>query len=185
MKFLSILITTLALVGFQAQALRVRPENWARPVINCELKNWYQVDGKVYRSSQPEAATMKMVEAFGIREVLNLRDMYSDEDEAEGTSLVLHRIETEAEDLTEDQIIAALRIISRAGGPILVHCRYGADRTGVVMAAYRVIIQGWSKEEALDEMINGGYGFHVRYGNLMGLIRNLDVERIKSALKEL
>jgi protein tyrosine/serine phosphatase len=125
---------------------------------------------------------MKAVEAFGVREVLNLRDLHSDKDDAKGTALILHRIETDAGDLTEDEILEALKIIKGATGPILVHCRYGADRTGAVIAAYRVVMQGWSTEDAIDEMINGGYGFHERYDNLIERIRNLDVDRIKREL---
>jgi tyrosine-protein phosphatase SIW14 len=183
MRILSVLLTALVLIGCQAHVPRVRPEIWARPVISSELKNWYQVDEKVYRSAQPGAADMKMAEAFGIREVLNLRNMYSDEDEAAGTTLILHRVETGAGDLTGDQITAALKIIRDARGPILVHCWYGSDRTGAVIAAYRVVMQGWSKDDAVDEMVNGGFGFHARYDNLVELIRGLDVEQIKRELQ--
>ncbi|MEW6078792.1 MAG: dual specificity protein phosphatase family protein [Thermodesulfobacteriota bacterium] len=185
MKYAAIFLTALVLFGFQAQGPKVRPENWARPVINNELENWYQVDQKVYRSSQPGAVDMKTVEAFGIKEVLNLRDRHSDKDDARDTSLLLHRVETEADDLSEDQILEALKIIKNAKGPILVHCRYGADRTGAVIAAYRVIMQGWSKDDAIDEMVNGGFGFHKRYDNLIERIQNLDVDRIKRELQGL
>jgi protein tyrosine/serine phosphatase len=126
---------------------------------------------------------MKTVETFGIKEILNLRDMHSDKDDAKGTSLVLYRVETEADDLNEDQILEALNIIKNAKGPILVHCRYGADRTGAVIAAYRVVMQGWSKDDAIDEMVNGGFGFHKRYDNLIKRIQNLDVDRIKSEMQ--
>ena len=44
-------------------------------------------------------------------------------------------------------------------GPVLVHCKHGADRTGCIVALYRIVFQSWSKEAAIDEMHNGGYGF--------------------------
>lgn len=43
---------------------------------------------------------------------------------------------------------------------MVVHCWHGSDRTGAVIAAYRIVQQGWSQHDAIDEMINGGYGFH-------------------------
>jgi hypothetical protein len=46
-------------------------------------------------------------------------------------------------------------------------------------ALYRVAVQGWSKEEALKEMSQGGFGFHGIWGNLIQWINALDVERIK------
>lgn len=42
--------------------------------------------------------------------------------------------------------------------PLLVHCREGVDRTGVVCAYYRVAAEGWSPCEALEEMLS--LGFH-------------------------
>jgi protein tyrosine/serine phosphatase len=33
--------------------------------------------------------------------------------------------------------------------PVFVHCQHGADRTGVMAASYRIIVQGWSKDQAL------------------------------------
>ena len=41
--------------------------------------------------------------------------------------------------------------IQRATAPILVHCKHGKDRTGLIVMAYRVLVSGWSKEEAMAE----------------------------------
>ena len=41
---------------------------------------------------------------------------------------------------------------------IFVHCRYGDDRTGMAIAAYRMAIEGWTAEEARNEM--NKFGFH-------------------------
>ena len=63
---------------------------------------------------------------------------------------------------------------------MLVHCWAGADRTGAMIAAYRVAAQGWSKEEAVREMTEGGYRFHgLVYRNLVKLITDLDVEDLR------
>ncbi len=43
-------------------------------------------------------------------------------------------------------------------GPILVHCLHGNDRTGIVIAAYRILINGWTVEKAKNEMY--AHGFH-------------------------
>jgi len=67
--------------------------------------------------------------------------------------------------------------------PVFVHCEHGADRTGIACAAYRIVVQGWSKQQAIDEMVNGGYGFHRVWGNLIDFIRDLDVEYLKRQLK--
>ncbi len=44
------------------------------------------------------------------------------------------------------------------GHSVLIHCLHGQDRTGIVIAAYRIKYQGWSVEDAVKEM--NAYGFH-------------------------
>ena len=63
--------------------------------------------------------------------------------------------------------------------PVLVHCQHGSDRTGTMVAIYRIVYQGWTKSQATDEMINGGFGFHPMWQNLLRYIEKLDVDKIK------
>ena len=64
--------------------------------------------------------------------------------------------------------------------PVFVHCQHGADRTGTMCAIYRLVEQGWSKDEAIREITDGGYGFHSVWQNLIKYLRNLDVKAIKA-----
>jgi len=64
--------------------------------------------------------------------------------------------------------------------PVLVHCRHGSDRTGIMVAVYRIVVEGWSKAEATDGMINGGFGFHPLWKNLPRYIEALDVAAIRT-----
>lgn len=148
-------------------------------VPDSELVNLYKIDTGVYRSEQPTGNDFKALEKYGIREILNLRNRHSDDDEAEGTMLKLHRQKMKAHSVNEEQLINALRIIKQRTGPIVFHCHHGSDRTGVVCAMYRIIFQGVSKQNAIDEMTKGGYGFHRIYKNLVRLIENADIEYIK------
>ena len=67
-------------------------------------------------------------------------------------------------------------------GPFLIHCKHGADRTGLMSAMFRIVEQGWSKEAAIREMVNGGYGYHRVWGNIVRYIEQVDVERIRARL---
>ncbi|WP_282598360.1 tyrosine-protein phosphatase, partial [Pseudomonas chlororaphis] len=60
----------------------------------------------------------------------------------------------------QSPLARAVRAIQNAesDGPVLMHCKHGSDRTGLMSAMYRVVVQGWSKEEALNEMTGGGFG---------------------------
>jgi protein tyrosine/serine phosphatase len=176
-------ILILAAEGFAQELPRVRPPEWGQPVINAGVCNFFKVDENVYRSAQPDMKGMKTIESMGIRNVLSLSYFLSDEYEAQGTQLKLFRTKMIANEIHEEEVIQALRIIRTSEGPILVHCWHGSDRTGCIIAMYRILNQGWSKEQAIDEMVNGGYGFHggdvFGYKNIIRYIREADIEKIK------
>lgn len=162
---------------------RIRPELWGQPIIGANLQNLYLVDKGIYRSEQPDEEDINNLKSLGIKEVLNLREFHSDKDDMAEANFLLHRLKMNTGNITEEQIIEALRIIQNRKGPMLVHCWHGSDRTGVVIASYRIIFNNWSKARALDEMTNGGYGYHEKiYPQLVTLVERLDISKIKHAL---
>ncbi|MDD3037508.1 tyrosine-protein phosphatase [Bacteroides sp.] len=169
------LILSLAVYGQTTKAEKVI-------IPDSNLSNIYQIDSGVYRSEQPTDIDFKALEKFGIREVLNLRRWHSDDDEAEGTTLKLHRLKMRAGSVSEERLIEALRIIYNRKGPILIHCHHGSDRTGIVCALYRIIFQNVSKEDAIYEMTGEGFGFHKIYKNLVREIQDADIEQIKEVV---
>jgi hypothetical protein len=52
----------------------------------------------------------------------------------------------------DDHVAEVLAIIQEAPKPALISCRAGVDRTGIIAAAYRVLVDGMSPEEAIREM---------------------------------
>lgn len=158
---------------------KLRPATWATPVLSENLDNWHQLDQKVYRSAQPDRKGFQDAIQFGIKNVLNLRDNNSDDAEAKGLKIKTYRIEMEADDIFENDLVAALKIIKNSDGPILIHCWHGSDRTGLLCATYRMVFQNWTKEAATDELVNGGYGHHSIYKNIPRWIKNADVEALK------
>lgn len=158
-----------------------RPATWATAVPAKELKNFYRLDAKVYRSAQPSKEGFQELASLGIRNILNLREYHSDSD-GEDFGLTLCRVKMAAGSITTEQVITALRFIRDTEGPVLIHCWHGSDRTGTVSAMYRIVFQGWSKEAAIDELQRGGYGYHTLYKNIPEFIRLADIAAIKKSL---
>lgn len=78
-------------------------------------------------------------------------------------------------------MVEFLKVIAESENhPVFLHCQHGADRTGVMSAVYRIVVQGWSKEAAIREMTEGGYGFHSVWLNLIDYVENLDIEDLKA-----
>ena len=75
---------------------------------------------------------------------------------------------------------AALRQFRAAPKPVLVHCWHGSDRTGSVVAAYRIAFQNWTPAAALDELRHGGYGYHEKwFPNIIALFEKLDAAELR------
>ena len=86
--------------------------------------------------------------------------------------------------LTDEDAIRFLRMVTDpARQPVLVHCRHGADRTGAMVAVYRIVIEGWTKDDALQEMTRGGYGFHPVWNNIVRYVSDLDADAIRARLR--
>jgi protein tyrosine/serine phosphatase len=155
-----------------------RPEAWATPVSSEHLKNFYKIDDRLYRSAQPDKKGFQELKTLGIRNVLSFRDYHSDE-EGKDLGLNLYRVKMEAGNVKAEKVIEALRIIRNSEGPVLIHCWHGSDRTGLIGAMYRIVFLGWSKDEAIDELMHGGYGYHSLYKNIPEFVRQADIEEIR------
>jgi protein tyrosine phosphatase (PTP) superfamily phosphohydrolase (DUF442 family) len=164
------------------QAGTVYDQNkWAKSIELPGLPNFYKVSKDLYRGAQPTAEGMKQLEKLGIKTVINLRAMHSDGDEIKGTALAYEHINMTTLNIEDKHVIHFLQIVTDPNRtPAFVHCQHGADRTGTMCAVYRIIIQGWSKDEAIKEMTKGGFGYHSIWQNLPKYVRKLDVQDIKN-----
>lgn len=94
----------------------------------------------------------------------------------------MHRLE--ADDLTVADLVNALRVLHDAPKPVLVHCWHGSDRTGAVVAAYRIVFQDWTPAAAADEFQHGGFGYHERwFPHLVSLLTTLDVAEVRRRVR--
>lgn len=146
-------------------------------------QNFYKVNREIYRSAQPTEYNMTELEKFGIKTILNLRMFHSDKNEAEKTNLKLYHLKMRAGKIIDKDIIASMKIINDSEKPILIHCMHGSDRTGVVVAMYRIIFEGYTKEDAIKELKEKKYGYHEKiYGNIIKYIENSDIEMLKKEI---
>ncbi len=162
------------------QAKPQRPASWAQPIQLEGVPNLHKVSETLYRSGQPTAQGMTQLERLGIKTVINLREFNSDHEELRGTKLVGIAIPMTAWHPEDEDVVRFLRVVlHEAHTPILVHCQHGSDRTGTMVALYRIVVQGWTRDAALKEMVEGGYGFHGVWDNLVHYISRLDINTIK------
>lgn len=136
---------------------------------NKNLPNFHQVDEHVYRGGQPSAEGFKDLAALGIKSVIDLRQIgeHSQAEEQKSvTDLGMRYISIPMKGMSDpkDEQVAAVEAIFNdpAQGPVFVHCKRGADRTGMVVAVYRISHDNWDNKKALSEAKSNGMSFFER-----------------------
>lgn len=175
---------TLALIATTTWNAKARsddiPERWAQSVTIGGVPNLFQVNDSLYRSAQPTAEGMRRLKERGVTTIVNLRSFSSDRDEIGGTGLAYEHIYMKAWHPEHHEAVRFLQIATDPKRtPVLVHCQHGADRTGAMVALYRVAVEGWCKEDAIREMTDPRHGFNPIWVNLPEWIRELDVDAIR------
>lgn len=149
-----------------------RPSKWGTPVKRKGLPNLYKVSDQLYRGAQPTKDGIKELKKLGIKTIVNLRLSHSDRKLLGDSGLSYERIPVNVFRPKKKSYVRFLKIVTDSSKqPVFVHCKKGADRTGVAVASYRIFVQGWDKEEAIKEMRKGGYGFHKIHFSLIKFIR--------------
>lgn len=179
------LISIIVLILFTTFFQKVWDSGTPESITLEGVPNLHQVSSTLYRSGQPTKVGMKHLEQMNIKTVINLRYFHSDIDSLAGTNLNSQEIPLGILPPSEEALLQFLQTtIDTSKTPALVHCYAGSDRTGVMVATYRIIVQNWSKEKAIEEMMRGGYGFKWFLFHLALWINTLDVEEIRTKIAQ-
>lgn len=156
----------------------------AVPIKIQGVDNFYKVSETLFRSAQPTETGMKNIESFGIGTVISLRSKQKDTELAKNTELNLIHVSMRAWNPKYEDAVKVMYLLNPNNPdinrkPILIHCYHGADRTGMMVALYRMVYQNWEREKALNEMLNGGYGYHSMWKDIVTFIKIVDIEQLR------
>jgi len=158
----------------------VATSTWAEPMDERGLPNLHKVSDNLYRGAQPTAEGVERLKALGVKTIINLRSSDTDKSLPIPPGIAYERVPMTAWRPNDPDVVRFLQIVGDESRlPAFVHCRRGADRTGMMVAIYRIAVQGWDKEQAIAEMTQGGFRFNSGWQNLVQYIRDLDVDAIK------
>ena len=129
------------------------------------IKNFDQVDAHVYRGAQPTKEAFRYLASIGVKTVIDLReggDRAKEEERIvkEAGMAYINVPMARLTPPTEADLRKILPVLENStGGPVFVHCKRGADRTGAVIAAYHIDHDHWDNARALNDAM----AHHMRF----------------------
>src|SRR5947209_8573770 len=121
------------------------------------IRNFDRVNDHIYRSGEPSTIGLQELGALGIKHVIDLRQKSGatafEKEALEKLGIKYTNIPFAGFSAPSDQQVqSVLKLLTdNVPSPVLVHCRRGKDRTGTVIACYRVQHDGWDNQRALAE----------------------------------
>lgn len=136
------------------------------------IPNGGRVASGIYRGAQPGPEGYETLRKMGIRTVIDLRTTENEQRqvEAAGMKAIAIPIAMSRDGLREKVDRAVALMADPANQPVFIHCRHGQDRTGIVVAAYRMKVEGWSLADAETEM--QCFGFNDVWINFKNFIKS-------------
>lgn len=162
-RFGALLLAVAFCVAGSAQS---RPEqdvsqhSPAKRTVVAGIKNFGEVTPFLYRGAQPSPEGFKTLARMGVNIVVDARLSGHAGESKQVTALGMQYVSVPWHCLfPKDEAIAKFLAVLREnpGKKIFVHCRYGDDRTGMMIAAYRMADQQWTPDEAATEMRQFGF----------------------------
>lgn len=137
--------------------------------------------GGLYRGAQPSREGIKTLhDELHVKTVIDLRDdaVSWEADAVKQQGMVYCRIASDAAVVDPEKIHKFLDTLRSAARPVFIHCRQGRDRTGMELAIYRIVDQGWTRERAIDELYAHGFN-HFWFPNIDHYLRTFDPNQFK------
>jgi len=120
------------------------------------IKNFGKVNDNYFRGSQPDQSQLAALKAMGVKAIIDLRQDYvaGERERASELGLKYFNIPLKpSRAATKEQTEYFLSLVNDpANGPVYVHCKGGRHRTGALTAVYRITHDGWTAQQAFDEM---------------------------------
>lgn len=130
---------------------------------SAALPNFHQVNEHVYRGGQPSPEAWQSLAQMGVKTVIDLRREDEHSTAAEGQAvkaagMTYVNVPMKGVVAPSDGQIAKVLALLDTEGPVFVHCKKGSDRTGAVIACYRIAHDRWQRQQALQEAKSFGMG---------------------------
>ncbi len=132
---------------------------------NKNLKNFNQINENFYRGAQPTKEGVKELAKMGVKTIINLRGesglTRTEESWTKDTGVKF--INVSLSNWFEPKAAQVQKVLDLIDDPknqpVFVYCKRGADRTGIIVAVYRITRENWTAKQANSEAKKFGFGW--------------------------
>jgi tyrosine-protein phosphatase SIW14 len=162
---ISILFSTAIAIGCSARRVRhnqtpaVSQPAFAEKIYVPGISDFGKVNDFLYRGAQPKDDGLEQLKKFGIDTIVDLRGelhglIENERQRAESLGIRFINLPGSGWATPKDEEIAQFfsLVRERPKRKIFIHCWLGGDRSGMFIAAYRIAFEGWSPQQAIQEM---------------------------------
>jgi protein tyrosine phosphatase (PTP) superfamily phosphohydrolase (DUF442 family) len=120
------------------------------------IANFGKINEALYRGAQPDLEGIRSLRRLGVGLIINLRMpgevLGTEAPEALACGISYTNVPLSGLGRPRDQDVKKiLSLIQESPAPVFVHCEHGCDRTGTIIACYRIQHENWSTAAALEE----------------------------------
>jgi tyrosine-protein phosphatase SIW14 len=146
----------------------------------ADIPAFAKVTQTLYRGGPPKTAGYETLRNLGIKSILSLsqdtKRVHQEESWAAANNIKFYSIPVDLYSRpSDDKAIRFLEVVlDRSNLPIFVHCEDGRDRTGTMIAFYRVVVMGWTIKDAYNEArVIGYWPYHTDEAPLKAFVHQL------------
>ena len=129
--------------------------------------NFQKVNDLVFRGAQPTDQGFQSLAKLGVHTVIDLQESGSaraigEEKAVKAAGMEYINVPMEGMQTPSNESVSKVLTVLESGtnGPVFVHCHRGADRTGGVIACYRIEHDHWTNQKALSEARSMGMSWY-------------------------
>lgn len=185
----NVLFTLALVLGIWSGSSACEAQRSAEDAAGQAILNFHKFGEGLYRGARPKGFGLSALRKLGVKTVINLQggdggktfihDIAELLEPGEKPEWIAYEKQRAEEfgmrfvhvplnsiadiDATEGRAIGrALALMAKPENrPVYIHCEHGKDRTGLVVALYRVFYQGWTREQAHREMLSLGHAKNI------------------------
>lgn len=157
-------VAIAAMVALLSVAQAAQPKGQSS---KTNISNFGCINENFYRGAQPKSKDFADLAAMGVKTIIDLQQdgEPGEQRTVEAAGMKFFRIGmSDSSWPSREKADQFLRIVNEpANQPVFVHCHGGRHRAGIMTAIYRMTHDGWSADQAYDEMRK--YGFEKGFGH--------------------